>query len=79
MLRTVIACIGVFALSNCSSVHVVPPTTSSTPDLILVGDSTMAPRTGYGDALCQILVTARSCSNLARGGRSSLSYRAEGL
>lgn len=46
--------------------------------LILVGDSTMAPRSGYGNALCQRL-DQLACLNLARGGRSSKSYRAEGL
>jgi lysophospholipase L1-like esterase len=46
--------------------------------LILVGDSTIAPNGGYGDALCARfeLVT---CINRAKGGRSSKSYRAEGL
>ena len=48
------------------------------PAVLLVGDSTMAPQTGYGDALCQRLEPAVACLNLARGGRSSLSYRAEG-
>jgi len=47
--------------------------------VILVGDSTMAPRTGYGDALCARLKPEVSCLNLARGGRSSGSFRAEGL
>ena len=46
--------------------------------LILVGDSTLAPRSGYGNALCQRL-DQLACLNLARGGRSSKSYRAEGL
>ena len=45
----------------------------------LVGDSTMAPNTGYGDALCARLQPEWACVNLARGGRSTLSYRAEGL
>ncbi len=49
------------------------------PVLLLVGDSTLAPRTGYGDALCERLAPERACLNLARGGRSTLSYRAEGL
>lgn len=49
------------------------------PALLLVGDSTMATRTGYGDALCQRLKPGLACLNLARGGRSTLSYRAEGL
>ncbi|MFO1325985.1 MAG: rhamnogalacturonan acetylesterase [Rubrivivax sp.] len=47
--------------------------------VFLVGDSTMAPNTGYGDALCARLEPALGCANLARGGRSTLSYRAEGL
>ena len=46
--------------------------------VILVGDSTMAPRTGYGDALCRLLAPPAECINLARGGRSSKSYRADG-
>lgn len=49
------------------------------PAVLLVGDSTMAPQTGYGDALCERLEPAVACLNLARGGRSTLSYRAEGL
>ena len=47
--------------------------------LILVGDSTMASKSGYGDALCARLKPEAACINLARGGRSSGSFRAEGL
>ncbi|MDN3921290.1 rhamnogalacturonan acetylesterase [Roseateles violae] len=47
--------------------------------MILVGDSTMATKSGYGDALCARLKPELSCVNLARGGRSSGSFRAEGL
>ena len=47
--------------------------------VILVGDSTMATRTGYGDALCKRFVASTECINLARGGRSSKSFRVEGL
>ena len=46
--------------------------------IILVGDSTMASETGYGDAFCQRLVKSVTCLNMAKGGRSSASYRAEG-
>ena len=46
--------------------------------IILVGDSTMATRSGYGDALCARFRPDVSCINLARGGRSSGSFRAEG-
>ncbi|OWQ93511.1 hypothetical protein CDN99_03320 [Roseateles aquatilis] len=47
--------------------------------VILVGDSTMATKSGYGDALCARFKPEVACLNLARGGRSSKSYRAEGL
>jgi lysophospholipase L1-like esterase len=47
--------------------------------LILAGDSTVARVTGYGDALCARFDALTKCENLARNGRSSKSYRAEGL
>jgi lysophospholipase L1-like esterase len=46
--------------------------------VILVGDSTMATRSGYGDAFCARFTPAVACVNLARGGRSTGSFRAEG-
>ena len=46
--------------------------------VILVGDSTMATKSGYGDALCARFTADVDCVNLARGGRSSASFRAEG-
>jgi lysophospholipase L1-like esterase len=48
------------------------------PRVILVGDSTMASETGYGDALCKRMRPDVVCFNRAKGGRSSGSYRAEG-
>lgn len=45
---------------------------------ILVGDSTMASNSGYGDAFCARVNRANTCINLAKGGRSSGSFRAEG-
>jgi len=47
--------------------------------LVLVGDSTVARITGYGDALCARFEALTKCENVARNGRSSKSYRAEGL
>ena len=47
--------------------------------VILVGDSTLASHNGYGDALCARFAPQVHCVNLARNGRSSGSYRAEGL
>ncbi|MCD2518411.1 pectate lyase [Massilia sp. G4R7] len=51
---------------------------ASRPRLVLVGDSTMAPKGGYGDALCRRLEPQVACVNLGRAGRSTSSYRAEG-
>jgi lysophospholipase L1-like esterase len=45
--------------------------------VILVGDSTMASKSGYGDALCARFAPDVACHNLARGGRSSSSFRVE--
>jgi lysophospholipase L1-like esterase len=46
--------------------------------VILVGDSTIATNSGYGDALCARFTPEVTCVNVARAGRSSASYRAEG-
>ena len=47
--------------------------------IILVGDSTTAVIGGWGPSFCAYHVTSfAACVNLARGGRSSGSYRAEG-
>jgi lysophospholipase L1-like esterase len=46
--------------------------------LILVGDSTMASKNGYGDALCKKVSRNVECLNLAKNGRSSKSYIEEG-
>ena len=47
--------------------------------IILVGDSTTAVVGGWGPSFCAYHVTSfAACVNLARGGRSSSSYRAEG-
>lgn len=47
--------------------------------IVLVGDSTTAVAGGWGGSFCAEHVTSFvACVNLARGGRSSGSYRAEG-
>lgn len=47
--------------------------------IILVGDSTTAVAGGWGPSFCAYHVTSfAACVNLARGGRSSGSYIAEG-
>lgn len=61
-----------------------PPARVDAPPLkpwkiILVGDSTMAPHSGWGGAFCAHHVKWKiTCINLARGARSTRSYRAEG-
>jgi lysophospholipase L1-like esterase len=45
--------------------------------VILVGDSTMASGSGYGDALCARFIAEVECINLARGGRSTSTFRKE--
>jgi acetyl esterase/lipase/lysophospholipase L1-like esterase len=46
--------------------------------VILVGDSTMARNSGYGDELCAWFKPEVTCVNVAKGGRSSRTYREEG-
>src|SRR5689334_8205776 len=47
--------------------------------IILVGDSTTAPRNGWGPGFCANNVTPQvTCLNMAKNGRSTSSYRAEG-
>jgi lysophospholipase L1-like esterase len=47
--------------------------------IVLVGDSTTAPHSGWGGAFCANHVKWRiACVNLARGSRSTRSYRSEG-
>ena len=46
--------------------------------IILVGDSTMAVKSGWGPGFCADVVERVECVNMAKGGRSSGSYRAEG-
>ena len=47
--------------------------------IILVGDSVMAPNSGWGALFCaEHVASSVACLNLGRGSRSTRSYRAEG-
>jgi quinoprotein glucose dehydrogenase len=46
--------------------------------IILVGDSTIAVKSGWGPGFCADVASEVTCVNMAKGGRSSSSYRAEG-
>lgn len=50
----------------------------TTERIVLVGDSTVASKTGWGDAFATLLAPNAECINFGRGGRSSKSYRDEG-
>ena len=55
------------------------PTPIRASKVILVGDSTTAVQGGWGPRFCaDHLVSFAACTNLARGGRSTYNYRAEG-
>jgi len=76
----------VLALGLCASIvdaGADTPAPASTPirasKIILIGDSTVAVQGGWGSSFCAEHVTSFvACVNLARGGRSSGSYIAEG-
>jgi lysophospholipase L1-like esterase len=46
--------------------------------VVLVGDSTVASKSGWGDAFAKLLTSGVESTNMGRGGRSSKSYRDEG-
>ena len=55
------------------------PAPFKAPKIVLIGDSTTAVQGGWGPSFCGKHVTSFvACINLARGGRSSGNYRAEG-
>ena len=47
--------------------------------ILLVGDSTMAHKSGYGDAFCKQFSPEVTCLNFGHGGRSSKSFRVDGF
>jgi len=76
-LCTVLACATFFATSS-TSVAQEAPTVPTVEKIVLVGDSTVASKTGWGDAFVQLLGPGAQGVNMALGGRSSRSYRDEG-
>src|SRR5262245_43782477 len=46
--------------------------------IILVGDSTVAPGNGWGPGFCNDVTAQVTCLNMAKNGRRTTSYRAEG-
>lgn len=82
-MRSMLIGLSAAALSACAATPAPQPSalaaaTAQPPKVILVGDSTIAPKSGWGDGFCAELAKEASCLNLAKGGRSSKSYRSEG-
>jgi lysophospholipase L1-like esterase len=68
-----LACIGAPALAADA------PAPIRASKVVLIGDSTTAVQSGWGGAFCaEHVASFAACVNLARGGRSSGSYIAEG-
>ena len=75
--RAVLGCVAFLATHLPSAAEGTPPAPSAVR-VVLVGDSTVAPKSGWGDAFGKLLGPGVECVNLALGGRSSKSYRDEG-
>jgi lysophospholipase L1-like esterase len=76
-MKYLISCAVALALLG-GAAHAADAPVAKPVRIILVGDSTMANTSGYGDAFCARVNRANTCLNLAKGGRSSGSFRAEG-
>ncbi len=70
--------VGTPRASKASASTAAAPSLSASK-IVLVGDSTTAVQGGWGPSFCaQHVSSFLSCLNLARGGRSTSNYRAEG-
>ena len=73
----VVIAIGVIA----ASVFAAPPTTATQPKrlrIVLVGDSTVTDKDGWGGGLAHLVKRDVEVANFSAGGRSSKSFRDEG-
>lgn len=78
LLLALACCIALPALAQTPAERPAP-TPIRASKVILVGDSTTAVQGGWGPRFCaDHLVSFAACINLARGGRSTYNYRAEG-
>lgn len=69
----------VFSSAQAQTQAIPAPLPAITDRIIFIGDSTMATQNGYGDAICAWLKDKAECLNLGKNGRSTKSYREEGL
>ena len=79
-MRIALLVLSLCVAATCTAGESRPPATPILASkIVLVGDSTTAVHGGWGPSFCAQHVTSfLACINLARGGRSSYSYRAEG-
>ncbi len=76
---TTLRCVAVLALAVLGSCTSLGFYERPSVKIVLVGDSTVAEGSGWGPAFCARHVKAHVvCVDLAKSGRSSASYRAEG-
>src|SRR5580698_1888602 len=73
-----VATCAIFLVALQAFAQTTPKAPQAQVRIILVGDSTMAVQSGWGPGFCALLPPRAACINMARSGRSSLSYRAEG-
>ena len=82
MLKRIFSVLGMCVLVGLIAGAGVPTTQRSTTAkfvIVLAGDSTVADATGWGIGFAKQLGPDVQCINMARGGRSSKSFIAEGL
>ena len=77
-LQTTVLLMAITGLTSSVSAQTTP-STGLQNRIFFIGDSTMATKNGYGDAICNWLKDKAECFNLAKNGRSSKSFREEGL
>ena len=77
-LQTTVLLMAMTGLTSSVSAQTTP-STGLQNRVFFIGDSTMATKNGYGDAICNWLKDKAECFNLAKNGRSSKSFREEGL
>jgi lysophospholipase L1-like esterase len=78
MRKSVLSLVVLAITGQLTAVPAAPQSPLPRVRLILVGDSTMAVKTGWGPGFCADVVEQVACVNMAKGGRSTSSYRAEG-
>jgi lysophospholipase L1-like esterase len=73
------ACVLVATLLGAQAAPALAAKPLAPVQIILVGDSTMARKSGYGDGFCAQFRAEVTCVNGGRGGRSTKSYRVDGI